>query len=515
MKKHKYINFLSLITLVLLTACGNDFLDVEPKGAPTAASFFKTEVDVTRATNALYLMNDFQGTYGRGMFLYSLIPSDDFVVGKSKTQIEEIKNFVTSGSGSYTRDIWPKHFQVIKRANDIINNVPGIEGISDEVKNFALGNAYFMRGLAYHQLGVIYGDDRAGIPIVDEFTTDFYISRPESVTVSNEYAVENFTKAAELLPLFSELSPSDYGKAHKNAAYAYLAKTHLYNAEFDSASWQKVIDACNAVTATQDVLEPNFEDVFKIINNWGSDYIWSVPSNTTGGSILPGASLENKGWAKYNGWGYFAPTLDLYESYQVGDKRRDATLLAFGDEFEYFGETRRYWSTRNLTGVQLKKYMEPYSYADGVHLNGNGDHPTTDLNVPLMRLSDVYLMRAEAKIMLGQDGDVDLNKVRLRAGLPAVTGATLEHVKYERRAEFAGEGVTSRFYDLCRWGDVSDIRKALSGRQHNDKEDPDSGFSIIEVWSERSNFDLVKHRVWPIPPSVIDNSRGFIKQNVR
>ena len=71
----------------------------------------------------------------------------------------------------------------------------------------------------------------------------------------------------------------------------------------------------------------------------------------------------------------FAPTLDLYESYEANDLRRDATLLAFGDEFVFFGETRMYWSTNNLTGFQLKKYMEPYSYADGVHLNGNGRPP--------------------------------------------------------------------------------------------------------------------------------------------
>ena len=38
---------------------------------------------------------------------------------------------------------------------------------------------------------------------------------------------------------------------------------------------------------------------------------------------------------------------------------------------------------------------------------------------------------------------------------------------------------------------------------------------VYEVWQERSNFDLLKHRVWPIPPSVIDNSIGFIKQNER
>ncbi|MFA5296939.1 MAG: RagB/SusD family nutrient uptake outer membrane protein [Lutibacter sp.] len=514
MKKYNYIKFLLLCLSFVFTNCTNDFLEVEPKGAPTAETFWKTEVDINRATNALYLMNDAPAIYGRGMFLYSLIPSDDFVVGKSKSEIEEIKNFVTSGSGSYTRDIWSIHFQVIKRANDIINNVPGIEGVSNEVKNFSLGNAYFMRGLAYFQLSLLYGDNRAGIPIVDENTTDFYMERSPSVTDSYEYAAENFSKAAELLPLFSELSSSDYGKAHKNAAYAYLAKTHLHNAEFDHNSWQKVIDACNKVTSTQNELESNFEDVFKIANNWGKEYIWSVPSNVIGGSIFPGVSLENKGWGLYNGWGYFAPTLDLYESYVAGDKRRDATLLAFGDEFEYFGQNRRYWSTMNLTGIQLKKYMEPYSYPNGVHLNGNGDQPSTDLNPPLLRLATVYLMRAEAKIALGQDGDADLNKVRVRAGLAPISGATLDDVKYERRAEFAGE-LFGRFEDLCRWGDIADIKKALSGRRHDNKADPDSGFSIYEVWKPRNNFDLVKNRVWPIPPNVIDDSRGFIKQNER
>lgn len=510
--KNLKLPFVCILAILLFANCSDDFLETEPQGAPTASTFWQTEIDVNRAVSGLYHMNDFQGIYGRGMYLYSLIPTDDFVVGKPKTQIEDIKNFITTGSGSYTRDIWPMHFQVVKRANDILNNVPGIEGVSQDVKNYALGNAYFMRGLAYFQLSLLYGDDRAGIPIIDENTTEFYLERPSSVTVSYEYAAENFAKAAELLPLFGSLDPSNYGKAHKNAAYAYLAKTHLHNAEFDNSSWQKVIDACDKVTSTQDELEANFEDVFKIANNWGKEYIWSVASNVVGGSIFPGASLENKGWGRYNGWGYFAPTLDLYESYLPGDLRRDATLLAFGDEFEFFGETRRFWSVNNLTGIQLKKYLEPFSYPDGQFLNGNGDHPSTDLNPPLIRLAAVYLMRAEAKIALGQNGDADINRVRTRAGLTPLTGATLDDIKYERRAEFAGE-LFGRYEDLCRWGEEATIQKAVQGRQHLDKVDPDSGFDVYEVWQERPNFDLSIHRVWPIPPSVIDNSRGTITQN--
>ena len=141
MKKSIY-RLLFMLPIIVFTACHDDFLDTKPKGEPTLASFWKTKTDVERATNSLYLMNDFKGIYGRGMFLYSLIASDDFVVGKPKGQIEEIKDFITEGSGSYTRDIWPIHYQVIKRANDILNFVPDMD-ISDDAKNFALGNAYF------------------------------------------------------------------------------------------------------------------------------------------------------------------------------------------------------------------------------------------------------------------------------------------------------------------------------------------------------------------------------------
>ncbi len=501
------------LTLFILTGCDSDFLELQPEGAPTLATFWKTEADVTAATNGLYIMNDFQGTYGRGMHLYSLIPSDDFIVGKSKGQIEDIKNFYTDGSGSYTRDIWSKHFIVVKRANDIINNVTEME-INQDLKNFALGQAYFMRGLAYFQLSVIYGDSRAGIPIVDENTTTFFIERPAHVSESYTFAAASFTKAAELLPYFDQINQNDYGKPHKNAAYGYLARTHLHNAQYDSSSWAKVVEACDAViNSGKNALESNFKDAFIIANNWGQEYLWSVPSNKNGGSIFPGASLENKGWGKYNGWGYFAPTLELYESYTSGDTRREATILKFGDTFTYFGETRQYWSTINWTGFQFNKYMEPYSYPDAQHLNGNGDHPTTDLNLPLLRYSHVLLMKAEALIMQGQNGDMSLNLVRERAGLNPLSGATIADLKYERRAEFAGE-LFGRYEDLVRWGDAASVvPSALHGRIHSDKTDPNSPFTVEEVWPARPHFDASTNHVWPIPPLVISTSEGTIQQN--
>ena len=530
-------NILLLIVVLFGLISCEDFLVEEPQGEPTNANFWKTEADVISATTALYIFNDFQGIYGRGMNLYSLVPSDDFIVGKPKSQIEEIKDFITSGNGSYTRDIWPMHFIVVKRANDIIRNVPALD-IDPDVKDFALGEAYFMRGLAYFQLSLLYGDNNSGgIPIIDEtITEDFFIQRPASVITSYAFAAESFSKAATLLPYFDATKSDRLGRPHKNAALGYLARTHLHNAEYSADSWDTVITACNEViNSSRNALETNFEDAFKIASNWGPEYLWSVPSNTIGGSMFAGASLENRAWGKYNGWGYFAPTLELYESYEAGDARRDATLLAFGDEFEFFGSTRKYASANNLTGFQLKKFLEPYGYADAAQLNPNGDHPSTNLNLPLLRYSHILLMKAEALIVKNGPGagDAEINLVRQRAGLTAKIGATLEDLKSERRAEFAGE-LLGRYEDLCRWGDVAEIRKSLHGKRHIGVEfdltgtastNLNFGFPVLstdfteifpttEVWQERSNFILETHRVWPIPANAIDTSRGTLSQNL-
>ena len=109
----------------------------------------------------------------------------------------------------------------------------------------------------------------------------------------------------------------------------------------------------------------SYADVFKAENEWSKEYIWSINSRGSNyaGSIFPGISLENKGWGVFNGWGYMKPTLELYAEYNDQDQRRDATLLAYGDSFKYFGENWKWYSNSDIeVGFAFKKYMEPFSY---------------------------------------------------------------------------------------------------------------------------------------------------------
>ncbi len=237
---------------------------------------------------------------------------------------------------------------------------------------------------------------------------------PQLPSVTDNYAAiaADFQKAAELLPLFETYTAADQGRAHKAAALGYLVKTLAYWAQYDNSKWALIPDICDqiknechrALITNAGTPAKNYQAVFKIANNWSSEYIWSVTSGTQGGSEFVGVVLENKGWGIYNGWGYFQPTEELYDEYEATDPRRETTILKFGDKFTYFGEERLYYSTNSLSGFQINKYMEPYTYGSNSesgtnpNINQNGDYPTTQLNLPLMRYAEVLLFKAEALI---------------------------------------------------------------------------------------------------------------------
>lgn len=527
MKKYslsKYSLVLGLSAILSLGACSSDFTELDPKGNTSYENFWKTEQDATEAANSLYQMMMEDEMFGRGFFWY-INASDDMVTGRLNATADNIKNFNLNGDEGYINGIYQNAYKVIRRANDIIVNVPGMK-ISESLKKRVLGEAYFMRGFFYFWLAHTYGDNgnNGGVPIITEANMSQpagSYTRPKSVIENYDHIVQDLTKASELLPLFTSYSADNYGRAHKDAALAYIAKTYLYWAQYDSSKFNEVIKYADAVTnsgsgrALVNTGNPSkdYRELHSALNNWKSEYIWSVNSGIEGGSILPGCMLENKGWGAYNGWGYFTPTEGLYQEFEKGDARRAVTLLVFGDEFSYFGQTKRYSSENSMSGLQFNKYMYEYSTEDalGKFINMNGDKPTTNYNVPLMRYAEILLMKAEAQIMLGQNGDQALNQVRKRAGLAPKNGATMADLKHERRVELAGE-FANRHFDLVRWGNAKEAYgKPLYGRIHEDRSNPDSPYKVSEVWKAR-NFDSSYMHVWPIPNRAVQSSG--IQQNV-
>lgn len=499
------IKYLAVLAIALLGSCAKQ-LDISPEGSPSSQNFWKTEQDAIKGQAGMYEKYNEEDFYGRGMFWF-INASDDMVTGRNKPEADNIKNFNRSYiGGGYTEKQWSMRYAIIKRANDIIVNVPRIT-MNEDRKKEIIGDAYFNAGLVYFQLAANYGNDKAGIPIVTPETDATQpIPRANNVNENYDHIISLFLKAAENLPYFSEMDPSDYGKGHKTAAWAYLSKVYLYKKDYANAA--KYADM--VINSGKHDLLPSFADVFKAANNWSKEYIWSVVCTPDGGgtgwgSKLPGVMLTNKAWGIYNGWGYYLPTKELYDSFESGDLRREVTILKPGDKFQFFGEERTFTKDGGATSnYQFNKYMEPFSYKNPIptHVNPNGDNGTTDLNIPLMRFAEVLLTKAEAAIQLNGAGagDIELNKIRKRAGLLPKSGMTMTDLKRERRNELAGEWA-DRHRDLVRWGDA---QAAYAKPLHD--------YDGTVIWPSR-NFNPQVHDVWAVPQREIDNSSGIIKQN--
>jgi tetratricopeptide (TPR) repeat protein len=499
------IKYLAIVAVTVFASCTKQ-LDIVPEGSPSAQNFWKTKEDALKAEAGMYEKYNEEDYYGRGMFWF-INASDDMVTGRNKPEGDNIKNFNRSYvGGGYTESQWSMRYAVIKRANDIIINVPNIQ-MDEDLKKHIIGDAYFNAALVYFQLAANYGNEKAGVPIVTpEFDASVAIPRAKNVNENYDYIISLFLKAAENLPNFRDMNTADYGKAHKTAAWAYLSKVYLYKKDYANAA--KYADM--VIGSGQHDLLGNFNDVFKASNNWSKEYIWSVVSTPSGGgtgwgSKLPGVMLTNKAWGIYNGWGYYLPTKELYDSFETGDQRQGATILKPGDKFMFFGVERTFTKDAGATSnYQFKKYMEPFSYANPIptHVNPNGDNGTTDLNIPLMRFAEVLLIKAEAAINSGGAGagDAELNKIRIRAGLKPLSGMSLSDLKRERRNELAGEWA-DRHRDLVRWGDA----QATYAKPLHD-------FDGTEIWPARA-FNPQVHDVWAVPQREIDNSAGVITQN--
>jgi tetratricopeptide (TPR) repeat protein len=449
------IKLIGLIAAAIFASCTKQ-LDITPEGSPSAQNFWKTKEDAVKAEAGMYENYNSEDFYGRGMFWF-INASDDMVTGRNKPEGDNIKDFNRSYiGGGYTESQWSLRYATIKRANDIITNVPGIS-MDENLKKQIIGDAYFNAGLVYFQLAANYGNDKAGVPIIKpDSDPAVAVPRAQNVNENYDYIISLFLQAADNLPLFSTMNVVDYGKAHKTAAWAYLSKVYLYKKDYANAA--KYADMVIS-SGQHDLVQTSFADVFKASNNWSKEYIWSVVCTPNGGgtgwgSKLPGVMLTNKAWGLYNGWGYYLPTRELYDSYEAGDERREATILKPGDKFMFFGAERSFTKDAGATSnYQFKKYMEPFTYASPIptHVNPNGDNGTTDLNMPLMRYAEVLLIKAEAAISLSGAGagDAELNKIRLRAKLAAKSGMTIADLKRERRNELAGEWA-DRHRDLVR-----------------------------------------------------------------
>lgn len=448
---------LSLFTSLLVSSCGKDFLDKTPEGDYVTDKYYSSDAAVIKAIEPLYnrAWHEFNR---RSLLAIGSIRAND---AWNPYVNSEFARFQLTGLDENLAAAWAALYNVVSMTTETLDNVRNYAtgNVSEAVKNQAYGECYLLRGLAYFYLlrgwgsVVLYDNNQE---IIDEPIRP--LSTEESVL---KFIIRDLRRAIDFLPeKGTDHHPSRY------AAKAILAKVLLAqsgwnkNGSRDESILNEVVSLCNEViNCGQYSLMDDYEQLFRMQNNDNAETIlalrWAKPSSNEYGSMNATYSdiAPNDISDDVNVWGgSLCPSPDMIDYYNqepADSFRLRGTFFTYGRHYDYI------WT--NAGGFTYKKHwMQVKKGVLGRKADAGGelDQMASPLNTYLMRLADVYLIKAEALLgnkMSTSDAEAlkAFNAVRLRAKVPAKTSFTFEDLIRERRIEFCME--YSNWFDMVTW----------------------------------------------------------------
>ncbi|NGF58164.1 RagB/SusD family nutrient uptake outer membrane protein [Parapedobacter sp. SGR-10] len=426
---------LSLCTVLLLTGC-EKLLEINPKQSIDSSTALTNEEGISAALISVYARLQNYTLYGRDYLALSEALSDNAIhTGNASHLTNESMN----GRNAHF-DNWQMSYYAINQANLVIDAVQA-GSYEEKWKATILGQAYFLRALCYHDLVRVYAYDPTAI--IDEYN---YGGVPLMLVGVDDISKIGSLKRAPIADVYDQiykdldLAHSNLGMGNETAAphrvtqaavSALYARVALYRGDYPTVvdMADRTLIETKATFSTQATYvsdwlkevhpESIFELKFNISENVGSDR--SLRSTYTSRATYDATAFSIQA--------VVAVDPLFYDLYDPSDVRRE--LIRKG-----VGKSSTFW--------------EMYKF-----ISKNGT-PNLD-NVPILRLSEVYLNRAEALYYQGasyypQALD-DLNRIRTRAGLSEVSlsgNALLEEILMQRRFDLAFEG--HRWFDLKRHG---------------------------------------------------------------
>lgn len=391
-----------LISALLLAGCAK--LDPQPTQSVTADDAIKTPSDLNQAMNGCYDALQLSGFYGRHSVFAADLASDNANATGTILEYSDISlNNMLSGN-SIVESVWYHSYITINRANNVLYYLPNVENIEESFANDVKGQMYFLRSLAYFNLIRYFGD----VPL--KTTPTLSTDDLDSPRVPVDDILSQIIPDLEYA--ISNIVGSDPAKATSGAAEALLAKVLLYAGEYEEAA----LHASAVINDYQYGLD-DFEALFSTESS--NESVFEVNYSDQDKNRMAEYALPTSMGGRYE----VSPTDELLAKYADNDLRKDVTFNGIGE------------------APYCVKYSQISSGADRVYV---------------MRLAEMYLIRAEARIILNEpDLDLinkDINAVRERANLDPLNlnsyDDLLEEVLLQRQLEFAFEG--HRWFDLLR-----------------------------------------------------------------
>ncbi len=475
--KIKYLIGTGALVAMSFLGCKKEFFNRPPENASTVGTYYKTTAQVQSSTNILYAAPWF-GFNGKAFLAIGDLQSGNAICWAGTDG--SFDAFGAFGAGNATQTVasaWNSLYTVVAQANSLLKNLPGAAtGVPSSVVNNALGEAHLMRAAAYFYLVRLYGN----VPIITDpapFVGSFSTVPTNPVTDVYKFIVMDL----QFAEANCAVGVASTGHVSSGSASGLLAKVYLYQQNYDSAR----IEAEKVITSGEFGLvgldaPGSYAQMFELAGNNNKESMIALQWTSNGGygfgnqlqSVLaPNTNITGTG----DGWAELGPSLDLQNAYQnEGDTiRRHGSIMVNGDFYPEIHKSSGGYPVRRInvngngavnsqgTGAGIKKYVVGTPDDNG----GLSAFQATSNNTYLLRFADMYLIAAEA--ILGKTAGVQpgtgidtntvctdptavgyINKIRQRAGVPALTSFTYKQLLNERRLEFAFEG--DYWYDLQR-----------------------------------------------------------------
>lgn len=370
---------------------------------------------------------------------------------------------------AYSRHTWtPQHGPINGMWGFIFGNISQVNQLIPVVKTNqkAVDELRAIRAFYYFMAIDAFGN----VPIITDPT-----SKSDTKPRAEVYA---FIKSELESSIPNLVAGKAYSRMTKDAATMLLAKLKLNAAVYSgTADWQGAYNAADAVikSANNYSLSSSTVSNFIVQNQGSGENIWTIPFDSfkAGGMNFQMRTLHYANQQTYglgnSPWNGFCTLADFYNSFESKDLRQSmwikgqqfaasgAPLIdAKGNPLAFVADFQKDQMTDadpefQIAGIRSQKYEIQRN-------NPNGDQSN---DYVVFRLADAIMMRAEAAFRLGNTAQAlaDLNTIRTRSGVDALTSITAADILAERGREFAWEGW--RRNDMIRFGTFSQVRKFM------------------------------------------------------
>lgn len=558
---------LLLVLMLSLGSCARK-LDIAPKGTISSEEINTPDGAESLVTAAYAQLGNDHYDQPFSLWEYGDVRADDAYKGGAGTSDIEDFHFIETFTNTLPTfgeidALWYDMYIGVSRANAALN---AIESLSDEqypLKEQRIAEMRFLRAHWYFQLKILW----KYVPYIDENADRSYYDTIGNRTLTNdqlwEKIAEDFEYAAQNLPE----TKTDIGRPDRAAAYAYLAKTRLYQAytqdDQNNVTGINTTDLQDVITATDSVLASNYHLESDFANNFlpgkyenGPESIWAIQYSDNDGTQYgrlnwgdqlsvpqglgccdfkkPSQNLANAFKTDANG----VPLFNTYNNSDVDpfkdnvDPRMDHTI-AFPDKNWKYNPDDVYQDSWNRNPAvyghyaSMKENVDPHR--DSAYQFHVGPFYPNAKNRIVLRFADALLIRAEALIELGRQNEALplINQIRNRAAAstamlvdasgnpeghylvkPYIDGLNINWTQANARAALRFERRLELAEEGSRFFDL--VRWGIADTVMNN-------FFTTEKtkWSFLSvgYFTKNKNEYLPISQNQINFSKGLYKQN--